>query len=74
MGVISIFASGKACALMLLRILAVLMYCSLSDVGLDPSMIRNDEGEVITIIINKEFTVFRKIYVLQALVGRGTKV
>jgi Fungal protein kinase len=73
--VILIFASGKACALMLLRILAALMYGSLSNVVLDPSMIGNDEGEVITIVINKkEFTVFRQIYALQALVGRGTKV
>jgi hypothetical protein len=75
MGAISIFASGKACALMVLRILAALMYGSLSDVGLDPSMICDDEGTVKTIFVNKkEFTVFRRIYALQALIGRGTKV
>src|SRR6266446_8707524 len=63
MGVISIFASGKACALMVLKILAALMYGSPSDVGLDPSMICDDDGTVKSIFINKkEFTVFRRIY------------
>lgn len=75
MGVISIFASGKSCALMVLRILAALMYGTLSDVGLDPTMIYDDQGIVKTISVNKkEFTIFRRIYALQALIGRGTKV
>jgi Fungal protein kinase len=75
MGVFSVFTLGKECALMLLRILAALMYGSLSDVGLDPSMKCDDEGNVKTIIINKkELTVFRRIHALQALIGRGTKV
>jgi hypothetical protein len=75
MGVISILAAGKACALMVLRILAALMYGSPSDIGLDPSMICDDKGIVKTIIVNrKEFTVDRRIYALQALIGRGTKV
>ena len=60
---------------MVLRILTALMFGSLSDVGLDPSMSCNDEGVVTSIFINrKEFTVFRRIYALQALIGRGTKV
>jgi hypothetical protein len=75
MGVISIFASGRSCALLVLRILTALMYGSLTDVGLDPTMICDAEGTVKSILVNdKEFTVFRRIYALQALVGRGTKV
>ena len=75
MGVISLYASGKECALLLLRVLAVLMYGSLSDIGLDASMICDGAGHVTSIVVNnKEFTVFRRIYALQALVGRGTKV
>lgn len=75
MGVISIHASGTACALMFLRILTALMYGTIADAGLDPSMKCDDEGRVKSIYINnKEFTVFRRIYALQALIGRGTKV
>ena len=75
MPAMSLSVSGKNCALVLLRILAVLMYGSLSDVGLDPSMVCDKKGVVSSIFVNgKEFTVFRRIYALQALVGRGTKV
>jgi hypothetical protein len=74
MPAMSLFISGKDCALLLLRILATLMYGSPSDVGLDPSMICDKKGNVTTISVNKKFTVFRKIFASQALVGRGTKV
>jgi hypothetical protein len=38
-------------------------------------MICDKEGNVTSIFVNKEeFTVYRRIYVLQALVGRGTQV
>jgi hypothetical protein len=75
MPALSLFMSGKDCALLLLRILAALMYGSLFDVGVDPSMVCDKEGNVTTIFVNeKEFKVYRRIYALQALVGRGTKV
>ena len=75
MPAMSLSVSGKDCALILLRILAALMYGSPSDVGLDPSMVCDQKGNVTTIFVNKkEFKVFRRIYALQALVGRGTKV
>ena len=75
MPTMSLSVSGKSCALVLLRILAALMYGSHSDVGLDPSMVCDEKGVVLSITVNrKEFTVFRRIYALQALVGRGTKV
>jgi Fungal protein kinase len=75
MPAMSLSVSGKDCALILLRILAALMYGSLLDVGIDPSMECDEKGNVMTIFVNKkEFTVFRRIYALQALVGRGTKV
>lgn len=75
MPAMSLSIPGKACALVLLRILAALMYGSPSDIGLDPSMVCDEKGNVVTIFVNKkEFSVFRRIYALQALVGRGTKV
>ena len=75
MAVMSLYASGKESALFLLRTLATLMYGSVSDVGLDPSMKCDAIGVVTAIMVNnKEFGVYRKIYALQALVGRGTKV
>jgi hypothetical protein len=75
MPAMSLSVSGKSCALDLLTILAALMYGSASDVGLDPSMECDEEGNVVSIWVNKKvFNVFRRIYALQALVGRGTKV
>jgi hypothetical protein len=74
-GVMSLLASGKEFALALMRILVCLMYGTPSDIGLDPSMICDPIGDVKSIMVNnKEFTVLRRVYALQSLIGRGTKV
>jgi hypothetical protein len=75
MGVMSLLASGKEFVLVLMRILVCLIYGTPSNIGLDPSMICDPIGDVKSIMVdNKEFTVLCRVYALQSLIGRGTKV
>ena len=65
----------KDCALVLLKILAFLMYSSVSDVGLDSTMTCGPDGKIKSIFVNgKKFIVLRRIYALQVLIGQGTKI
>jgi hypothetical protein len=71
----ALFAPGKDVALMMLKILVFLMYAPLADIGLDPSMLRDKTGKIRSILVSsQEFIVVKRIYSLQALVGRGTKI
>jgi hypothetical protein len=72
---LAIFAPGKDVALVLLKIIAFLMYGTPGDIGLDPSMVCDETGAVRSILVNNQtFTVVKRIYSLQALIGRGTKI
>lgn len=67
---------GKHSVLIFLRILTYLMFGSLTDLGLDPTIVRNpSDGRIEKIYVNNHmYEVVRKIYSLSSLVGRGTKV
>lgn len=75
MSPVKLFSPGKDVALIVLRILAFLMYAPLSDIGLDPSMVCDTSGRIESIFVNNiNFLVVKRIYSLQALIGRGTKI
>ena len=75
MSPVTLFAPGKDVTLMVLRILAFFMYAPLTDIGLDPSMLYDKTGKIESILVsNKKFIVVKRIYSLQALIGRGTKI
>jgi len=51
------------------------MYAPLAHIGFDPSMLCDNTGKIKSIFVNDiEFIVVKRIYSLQALIGRGTKV
>jgi hypothetical protein len=71
----AMFSPGKYTALVVLRILAFFMYAPIADIGLDPSMLCDNAGKIESILVNNQnFVVVKRIYSLQALIGRGTKI
>ena len=75
MSPITMFAPGKDVALLTLRILAFFMYAPLAHIGFDPSMHCGPNGKIESIVVNDiDFIVVKRIYSLQALIGRGTKI
>ena len=66
---------GKDNALTILKILAMLMFGSFADIGLDPTMIRGPLDTVQSFFVNNHrYAVVKRIYAVHALLGRGTKV
>jgi hypothetical protein len=58
-----------------LRVFITLMFGEEMHLGLDPNMIRDTKNQISKILLDgKSFSVRRKIYSLQSLLGRGTQV
>jgi hypothetical protein len=58
-----------------LRVFIALVFGRESHLGLDPNMIRDSNHHVFRILVDRNsYTVRRKIYSLQSLLGRGTQV
>jgi hypothetical protein len=63
-------------ASLFLRILCFFMFGSLSDIGLDPHFISNPTtGELTAVMVDdRRFQLLQRIYTLDNMLGRGTKV
>lgn len=72
----SLMNKGLEPARIFLKILAFLMFGKDSDIGLDPNFVRDSEDSVLTKIHvdGVSYEIVRRIYTLESLLGRGTKV
>jgi Fungal protein kinase len=66
---------GRANAIILMKILCFLMYGSVEHTGLDVTMSRGPDAKVRKIFVNQRpYDVYRKIYLLESLISRGTVI
>lgn len=72
----SLVNKGSEPALIFLKILAFFMFGKDSDIGLDPNFVRDGKNDTLTAVLvdGVRYEIVRRIYILESLLGRGTKV
>ena len=72
----SLVNKGLEPARIFLKILAFLMFGNDSDIGLDPNFVRDLKSDTLTAVNvdGVHYELVRRIYILESLLGRGTKV